>query len=95
MFLESDVLSQFKCDQCGRVTMEFGTPVCCSVCGGLLVSDNRITPPVMTSFGMNGNVYDSLESIKDDVDVEVERVEVNKDLVTAEKLRRGINVTGE
>jgi len=49
----------------------------------------------MTSFGMNGNVYDSLESIKDDVDVEVERVEVNKDLVTAEKLRRGINVTGE
>lgn len=93
--MDSDTLEKFRCAVCDRVWMDFGLPVSCPSCGSQILLPDNMVSTVLTSFGLNGNIYDSIETIKDDVDSEIERQEVEKELVQAEKLRRGVDVTGE
>lgn len=87
----SDVLHRFVCLSCSREPFYAFEDACRCVCGSEAKRDDICVTAATTNM-YEGVVHDTLNTIDDDVDQETERELVSRDLVKAEKLRRGIDV---
>lgn len=90
--IDSDVLHNFVCASCDRHFYEYGKFAVCPSCGG---NKTILLDQVNTCSATAGDtaiVWDNLHTIEEDMEQETQRLELEKELVKTEKLRRGVDV---